>query len=910
MMRREKMVVVRSKEGDIADVFDKASAKKERRKPGGNIPTKPKKVIGVFNETDIKSFYKILNNKEVEIRAFNETSKKQFFVNSEDEAIKICKELDKTHNIYFGVNERTPNGSTNKDVIAVTTIPIDIDCVDKPANHEDLDKAKLVCEEIINDFIEFGYQKPPYAMSGNGYQIYLQIPAIEINDKNREEIESKLKQFGKSLIEKYSTEEVRLDNVFDLARIMRVPGTFNIKSKTYSTFINEKYLDDVKLKDDILNLDVKKPKTNIPITPHEGDHPFLDYCLTNRLPIGEIHYVITKNMAIYLFNHPDRTSLAAKYSQVQEAPKNELNNWFKKIENEGFNKFQINDVELANYTKKYKIPFDWDKTNPNEINWINTSYHNTWKKCKIKALSIFKNSNKEDYEPTFIAHDKDEIVGKPQLIGENYHDIKLIRKYSRYNTKKDETTYFIGFVDDKIQVTSLTREVDSLIEEFLIYKVVDGGREYFVLSKDRLGAEDYRFKGMKIKMDDVAEISKTFKINTSSTIFLLKDYENSIKSMKGEELVNFTKSWKKEFNLDYENFMDYFFYNPDTKLVYRHTKEYEMMRMAQLFGGKYEGYPLHNILMGPAGSGKTMELEAINSLYQEEICEAGTSTPKILIPSFKTVPAKQGFVISCKRIALIDELGKMIETVNTQNRDSGSSRQVLAPLNSILEHKRRRAGSGNDNDFMMTATAKVIICTNPVRNFSNLYQHLHVIDKTTLSRFFIWIQDKKELLFRKTNIPQTLPGDGAEQVLFLKNITNKNKKIVTPTLYHPVKPWASLAVSLQNLDVLDFDFEKTPFTFPENKDFSFQTLNDKVIAKLPKELKYLWQTRGLHHSILLLDGLVKFRCLFKDYDTTFTPKQEDIDWLIKILDRMVEGWTYNFGSVSEENLFNIGEEDI
>ena len=224
------MVVVRSKEGDIADVFDKASAKKERRKPGGNIPTKPKKVIGVFNETDIKSFYKILNNKEVEIRAFNETSKKQFFVNSEDEAIKICKELDKTHNIYFGVNERTPNGSTNKDVIAVTTIPIDIDCVDKPANHEDLDKAKLVCEEIINDFIEFGYQKPPYAMSGNGYQIYLQIPAIEINDKNREEIESKLKQFGKSLIEKYSTEEVRLDNVFDLARIMRVPGTFNIKS--------------------------------------------------------------------------------------------------------------------------------------------------------------------------------------------------------------------------------------------------------------------------------------------------------------------------------------------------------------------------------------------------------------------------------------------------------------------------------------------------------------------------------------------------------------------------------------------------------------------------------------------------------------------------------------------------------
>ncbi len=52
----------------------------------------------------------------------------------------------------------------------------------------------------------------------------------------------------------------------------------------------------------------------------------------------------------------------------------------------------------------------------------------------------------------------------------------------------------------------------------------------------------------------------------------------------------------------------------------------------------------------------------------------------------------------------------------------------------------------------------------------------------------------------------------------------------------------------------------------------------------------VWQPRGLRHTFLLIDGLVKERCLFKDYDVSFEPKQEDYDMAERILVRMVKGW--------------------
>jgi len=45
--------------------------------------------------------------------------------------------------------------------------------------------------------------------------------------------------------------------------------------------------------------------------------------------------------------------------------------------------------------------------------------------------------------------------------------------------------------------------------------------------------------------------------------------------------------------------------------------------------------------------------------------------------------------------------------------------------------------------------------------------------------------------------------------------------------------------------------------------------------------------------------LIKHRCLFKDYDSSFTPKQEDYDLAERILIRMVKGWDTNLAPKEE-----------
>ena len=64
-----------------------------------------------------------------------------------------------------------------------------------------------------------------------------------------------------------------------------------------------------------------------------------------------------------------------------------------------------------------------------------------------------------------------------------------------------------------------------------------------------------------------------------------------------------------------------------------------------------------------------------------------------------------------------------------------------------------------------------------------------------------------------------------------------------------------------------------------------------TITQLAREpMKGVWEPRSEHHVKLLIDGLIKHRCLFKDYDDTFTVKKEDYDMAERILIRMVKGW--------------------
>jgi len=188
--------------------------------------------------SDIEMTYDILNHeKETELRLIDPKRNQKpisVFVTTKKDFVRACKKYNGQYNIYAGINERTKNGTEAKSVIKVKTVVIDIDPVRKAgtaATKEQLELAKEKAFEIENKAVEKGYEKPLKAMSGNGVQLWFPFPGINIDDKNRDETEGKVKQFIKALQKQYNSKEVKIDQIGDLPRIIKVIGTLSVKGE-------------------------------------------------------------------------------------------------------------------------------------------------------------------------------------------------------------------------------------------------------------------------------------------------------------------------------------------------------------------------------------------------------------------------------------------------------------------------------------------------------------------------------------------------------------------------------------------------------------------------------------------------------------------------------------------------------
>lgn len=222
-------------------------------------------MITEINKEDIINYYKILRHeKETELRAINLKKEiKTFHFSREEDLLNLCEKLNGEYNLYLGINERKNGGTKGEDVIKVKIIPVDIDCRTKPASDEDLIESMKVCTQILEDCKSNGFNQPPVIFSGNGYQILFCIPEIKITEENREEVGNQIQEFEHILIKKYSNEKILLDNVGDLPRIMRIGGTYNLKSKTLSRLINPNFEEDEKLREHILKLNPIKQKVEV-----------------------------------------------------------------------------------------------------------------------------------------------------------------------------------------------------------------------------------------------------------------------------------------------------------------------------------------------------------------------------------------------------------------------------------------------------------------------------------------------------------------------------------------------------------------------------------------------------------------------------------------------------------------------
>jgi len=133
-----------------------------------------------------------------------------------DEALSEISKKNINHHVYFGVNPRPLNKNKKQaDIKNITCLWVDLDAKDFGGKKEDALQA-------ISDFTP----RPNIIVdSGNGYHCYwlLKDPITDINDEMR----FQFKQVLSGVIKQLNADS----HAINLDRVMRLPGTFNIKKE-------------------------------------------------------------------------------------------------------------------------------------------------------------------------------------------------------------------------------------------------------------------------------------------------------------------------------------------------------------------------------------------------------------------------------------------------------------------------------------------------------------------------------------------------------------------------------------------------------------------------------------------------------------------------------------------------------
>jgi hypothetical protein len=541
----------------------------------------------------------------------------------------------------------------------------------------------------------------------------------------------------------------------------------------------------------------------------------------------------------------------------------------------------------------------------NKINWIDDDFFNSWGIIKAHMKKLWNHGQEftsfQDYKDEqkwfFLSHSKDIIKGKPQLIDNVQKRIPLVKTVLKTIKIKGEdpvTEINYSFFDDKYDKRYDGNNIDTFSLDFWMYRVITPeGKEVFVWTDKKLPNQKCTFKGMLVEMDDFAELSNSMKVKSISKIFFLNEFEPDIKILTKEQLVNFTKSR----GITEEQWLNFLAYHPFG--TYNHFPiQSELLRSAQILSSKVDGYPLHIFYWGPTGTRKSMgiiETTAFKFSEDSLIVEGGNSRIKVLVPSFKEKPANLGYLAKQDRMGWVDELGKMVESEMNKHQSNEMSTNILGELNFLLDNKKRMVGSGNDNECEVEATAKFTFVSNPVNGRSTIYDHVGLIDPTTMSRMLQWVQDDDEQSFvlSEKGIVRSSPHTYTSIDTEKNNIDIGNIEYKRQGLYIC---WGKYVTTEINRDEFLTLFD-TCNSFLCNVDLDKSQIvcdNVTLIAKEPIKSS-IWKPRGLHHVTLLIDGLCKHRCLFKDFDPTFEVKDEDYILANEILDRMVKSWDTNLG---------------
>lgn len=168
---------------------------------------------------------------------------KWFHISQKAEALKYADMLaGRKKDVYFGMGLRNKQmGATQRggrtDVNCVTCLWADIDVKDSAHSETELPAS---FDEAVQLVTSFPLLPSIIVKSANGLHVYwlLKHPWYFATEEDRKKAQTVLNQFQKLLIDRGNEHGWKLDNTSDLARVLRVPGTYNYKKPEHPVKVN------------------------------------------------------------------------------------------------------------------------------------------------------------------------------------------------------------------------------------------------------------------------------------------------------------------------------------------------------------------------------------------------------------------------------------------------------------------------------------------------------------------------------------------------------------------------------------------------------------------------------------------------------------------------------------------------
>jgi len=736
--------------------------------------------------------------------------------------LELVKLYNAEKNVYATFREcRSPR--CTESVVSLDKFVIDLDTLDEVAIkqfEEYLEKNKLRIEAKV--------------LSGGGYHFYIPYKVIKISEQNRKEILRIIKNFKDELCE---TRKLLVDRkIFDLPRVIRIWGTFNYnKNKSCELlYFNKCSEEDITYNTVFIN--------SLPSLTREGlcrDTNVLSCFLFNLL--NEVilkksntkkNDILLKNMACFLREaySDEGYEIGVRLTLKQGHSENEFKGWWNKRE------LKFNCGEMVKWLKEY-----YEELLPQTCNICRAFNKNNI--VYVNSVETF-HQLKPLMRENFRLYINKEVCMKVDIQPGIYSaktEIPVLRRYEITDSESgtiDYLVWIIGEPDIKISKGMILAE--ELSVDFFTYSAIADGKDCLLFSDKELELAEYYIEGSLLKIKDQMLAGKYSKVGSKKQVIMRNsDFPLIRKIRTVDELFN-------DFNFSREQFLDFLFSHKRENKIYIEPEWLTDLLLAFLFSGS-QPYPLHLIVCGQQGCGKTSMLEAIFDKFDNKSIHSGTvSTMKSLIPSFGASKPELGLLLGSRRLCYVDEFFRLAKNEEDENR--------FTVMNEILEYRARSFSSGKGSIPSTKMKSKLFGITNPIEG------------KT----------------FRET--VESLPETALSRVVII-NLNEDFTRWVNDFVNY--KPYTDLVIDKYKWQsVYDFLNE---FVCRYEK-----SRVDKIILKLkqqvPDFMKKVFNTRFVnHHSYLLLDGIVKSRCLFSR-TVEFCAIEEDYLRFEMLINKLIMNW--------------------